>query len=81
MRKQMQSPSVTSIIQKANMALDFVRKNSGISEDTDKRGLGVVSLTDSTTGGATPGSKDKSLVLGQVEEQYGEDMTASWETG
>ena len=75
------SNAVTSIIQKANMALDFVRKNSGISEDTDKRGLGVVSIPDSTTGGATPGSKDKSLVLGQVEEQYGEDMTASWETG
>ena len=75
------SNAVTSIIQKANMALDFVRKNSGISENTDKRGLGVVSLTDSTTGGAIPGSKDKSLVLGQVEEQYGEDMTASWETG
>ena len=75
------SNAVTSIIQKANLALDFVRKNSGISEDTDKRGLGVVSIPDSTTGGATPGSKDKSLVLGQVEEQYGEDMTASWETG
>ena len=73
--------AVTSIIQKANMALDFVRKNSGISEDTDKRGLGVVSIPDSTTGGATPASKDKSLVLGQVEEQYGEDMTTSWETG
>ena len=75
------SNAVTSIIQKANMALDFVRKNSGISENTDKRGLGVVSLTDSTTGGAISGSKDKSLVLGQVEEPYGEDMTASWETG
>jgi len=60
--------AVTSIIQKANMALDFVRKNSGISEDTDKRGLGVVSIPESTTGGATPVSKDKSLVLGQVDE-------------
>ena len=75
------SNAVTSIIQKANMALDFVRKNSGVSENTDKRGLGVVSLTDSTTGGAISGSKDKSLVLGQVEEHYGEDMTASWGTG
>ena len=27
------------------------------------------------------GSKDKSLFLGQVEEQYGEEMAASWETG
>ena len=75
------SNAVTSIIQKANMALDFVRKNSGVSENTDKRGLGVVSLTDSTTGGASSSSKDKSLVLGQVEEHYGEDMTASWGTG
>ena len=71
----------TSIIQKANVALDFVRKSAGIAEDTDKRGLGVVSIPDPGTGVPASGSKDKTLYLGQVEEQYGEEMAVSWEAG
>ena len=68
----------SELLQATNLTLDFVRRNLNVKEDTDKRGLSVVSQTNSKSETPTPIRTSTAQYVNAAMEGGENDETDRW---